>query len=286
MDFHHPLFQSLALPLGLALAAVGFLRNALGPERGPRWAASGLALALVVTVSWTLGWRWPPGAFTEKLPWLYAAASIIGVGLEAWGANRRSQWLVASLAWTVALLALGPASLLLKLASWLAGMTVICAVLNEAPQRADAAAVLVVASLGLAALAMMSGSALLFELNLALGAAVGGVALWLWPVTRIVFGPGGAVTAVLVWLALAQGTALLTPVHPGALLLLVAAFAAGPFVRAVSGGGEGRRPWVTTLIVAAVAALWVVAALLFAQFGGTGAAPTSTTDDPYYKPKW
>jgi hypothetical protein len=89
MDFHHPLFQSLALPLCIAFAATGFLRGVLGTVQGARWAAVGVAVAIVGTVPWVLGWRLMPGALTEKLPWVYAAAALLGLGLEAMRAGRR-----------------------------------------------------------------------------------------------------------------------------------------------------------------------------------------------------
>ena len=289
MDFHHPLFQSLALPLVLAFAATGLLRALLGPGAGARWAAAGLALGLIVSASWTLGWRLPPGTLTEKLPWVYAAAAAAGLGLEAVRADRRAQWLVAGLLWAIVIVALGGRQpLLLRVASWLVGMGVIGAVLSELHSRADAAAMLEVASFGLAALAMMSGSALLFELSLALGAAVAGTALWLWPVSRIAFGASGAIVALLAWLALAHGTATLTTVRPGPLLLLAASFSSAALVRGVRRRlrlGEAR-PWIKALVVAAVAALWVVAALALAQWGGPARAGGATMDDPYYTPKW
>lgn len=288
MDFHHPLFQSLALPLCIAFAATGFLRGVLGPVQGARWAAVGVAVAIVGTVLWVLGWRLMPGALTEKLPWVYAAAALLGLGLEAMRAGRRVQWLAAGILWALVLAILAWQPLPLKIGIWLLGLAVIRAVLKEAPRRADAIAMLVLASFGLAALAMMSGSALLFELSLGLGAALAGCALWLWPVGRIAFGASGAVVALLAWLALAQATALLTPARPGALLLLAASFTSGSLVRwghRRLRRGEGR-PWVETLIVAAVAALWVAAALALAHWGGGVDGPAANMDDPYYKPRW
>lgn len=289
MDFHHPLFQSLALPLVLAFAATGLLRALLGPGAGARWAAAGLALALIASASWTLGWRLPPGTLTEKLPWVFAVAALAGLGLQAVRADRRAQWLAAGLLWAIVIVALGGRQpLLLRVLSWLVGMGVIGAVLSELPSRADAAAMLEVASFGLAALAMMSGSALLFELSLALGMAVAGMALWLWPVPRIAFGASGAIVALLAWLALAHGTAALTTVRPGALLLLAGAFSSCALLRGVRRRlrrGEGR-PWAESLLVAAVAALWVAAALALAHWGGPPRAGGATMDDPYYTPKW
>jgi len=287
MDFHHPLFQSLALPLCLAFAATGLVRGVLGPMSGARWAAAGVAVALVGTMTWVLGWRLLPGALTEKLPWVCAVAALVGFGLEALRAGRRTQWLATGILWALALVVLTQQPLPLRIGSWLVGMAVIGAVLKEAPQRADAAAELAVASFGLAALAMLSGSALLFELGLALGAAIAGCALWLWPVARIAFGASGIVAALLTWLALVQGTALLVPGRPGPLLLLAAAFASGPLVRLGSRRlrrGE-MRPWVEALIVAAVAALWVAAALALAYWGGSDTS-AANMDDPYYKPRW
>jgi hypothetical protein len=269
MDFHHPLFQSLALPLCIAFAATGLLRGALGPVQGARWAAAGVAVAIAGTVLWVLGWRLMPGALT------------------AMRAGRRVQWLAAGILWALVLAILAWQPLPLKIGVWLLGLAVIRAALKEAPRRADAIAMLVVASFGLAALAMMSGSALLFELSLALGAALAGCALWLWPVGRIAFGASGAVVALLAWLALAQATALLTPVRPGALLLLAASFTSGALVQwghRRLRRGEGRY-WVETLIVAAVAALWVGAALAMAHWSGAD-TPAANMDDPYYKPRW
>ena len=288
MDFHHPLFQSLALPLVLAFVATGVLRALLGPGAGARWAALGVPLALLVTVGWVLGWRLAPGGLTEKLPWVYLAATVLGAVLEALRADRRAHWLAAGLLWAVVLVALGQQPWLPRVGSWLVGMAVIGAVLYEVPSRADAVAMLVVAGVGLALVSMMSGSALLFELSLGLAAAVAGAALWLWPVPRISFGAGGLLAAVMAWLSLAQGTALLTSVRPGAVLLLAASFSACAFVRVLRHRlrrGEGRA-WVEALVVAAVVALWVAAALAIAHWAGPQRARGGAPDSPYYTPKW
>jgi len=295
MDLHHPLFQSLALPLVVAFTVTGMLRGAPGPVQGRRWAAAGGALAIVGAAVWILGWRLPPGTLTERLPWIYAIVALAGVGLEALRAGRRSEWLTASILWALALASLATQPLPLMIGLWVLGTAVIRAVLREHAARANAAAILVVASLGLAAVAMACGSALLFELSLALAAAVAGCALWLWPFVRVAFGAAGALVSTLAWLALMLATALLTEVRPLTLLLLAGAFTAGPLVhwgrrrlqrqRPASAPGASARTWVEPLIVAAVAAIWVAAALALAQWGGAG-APAATMDDPYYKPKW
>ncbi|MDR6859134.1 hypothetical protein [Variovorax guangxiensis] len=293
MDLHHPLFQAFALPLVVAFMVTGMLRGALGPVQGRRWAAAGVALAIVGSAAWILGWRLPPGSLTERLPWIYAIVALAGLGLEAVHAGRRTEWLTASILWALALASLAAQALPLMIGLWVLGTAVIRAVLREHAARANAAAILVVASLGLAAIAMTSGSALLFELSLALAAAVAGCALWLWPFVRIAFGAAGALVSTLAWLALTLATALLTEVRPLTLLLLAGAFTAGPLVhwgrrrlqRAAPPPSASARTWVEPLIVAAVAAAWVAAALAFAQWGDTG-TPDAAMDDPYYKPRW
>ena len=292
MDLHHPLIQSFALPLLVAFMVTGMLRGALGPVQGRRWAAAGAALAIVGTAAWQLGWPLPPGTLTERLPWIYAAAALLGFVLEALHAGRRTEWIAAGILWALVLAMLPMRALPLLLGVWLLGLAVLRAVLREHAARADAAAVLVIASLGLAAAAMAAGSALLFELGLALAAAVAGCALWLWPIVRIAFGASGAIVAALAWLSLMQAAALLTEVRPVTLLLLAGAFTSGPLVRwgrrrlhrPVASPAARARTWVEPLIVALVAAAWTAAALAFAASGG---AETSTgADDPYYKPKW
>ncbi|MBS0342326.1 MAG: hypothetical protein JSS56_17540 [Proteobacteria bacterium] len=289
MDLHHPLFQSLVLPLVLAFAATGVLRAMLGPGAGARWAVLGVPLALLAGMSWVLGWRMPPASLVEKLPWIYFAAALLGAGLEASRADRKAQWLAAGVLWAIVIVALGKQPWVPRVGSWLVGMAVIGAALYEVPSRAHVAATLVVAGVGLALLAMMSGSALLFELSLGLAAAVAGTALWLWPVPRVSLGASGLLVAVIGWLSLAQGVALTTSVRPGAVLLLAAAFSAADIVRVLRRRlhrGESRA-WVEALVVAAVAAAWVAAALAIAQWAGPprpggGKVP----DDPYYTPKW
>ena len=291
MDLHHPAVRSLALPLAIGFVAAGALRQLGGPGAGARWAAAGVPLALLASIFLTLGWTVRPLAVIEKLPWIYALVALAGVALERWRADLLAQWLATGLLWALVVVVLGQQPMLARMGSWLVGMAVIGAALYSPPGRADAAAMLVVAALGLAALAMLSGSALLFELALALAAGVGGVALWLWPVSRIRLGACGLVVALLAWLSLAQSTALLTGAPPLAALLLAGAFSSSIVVRAVRGwlhGGEPRA-WVQTLCVAFAAALWVAAALALAHWGGPafGAHPAAPgADDAYYAPRW
>jgi hypothetical protein len=125
--------------------------------------------------------------------------------------------------------------------------------------------------------AFISGSPLLFELGLAIAAAIAGCALWLWPQVRIGFGACGAVVCVIAWLTLAQGLALLTPVQPEVLLLLAGALTAGPTVQWLR---RRRRPALDALLVAALASLWVAGAVALALHGESQ-SPRQTPDTPF-----
>jgi len=291
MDFHHPLFQSLALPLLLSLAGTGLLRLGLGPVHGRRWASAGVGAAIVVGSAWILGWDMWPSTLTEELPWIYMAAALLGLGLEAMRAAPRTTWLATCALWTLVLAGLSDQSLTEQAVTWLVGVAVIAAVLGQSEESARAPASLVVAGLGLAAVALINGSALLFELSLSIAAAVAGCALWVWPTARIAFGACGAVVSVIAWLALAEGIALLSPVRPVVLLLLACAFLSGPIVQWAARWFQrppphaSRRNWRGALIISVLTAIWVTGAVALA-LRDDAKAPAGSLDDPYYTPRW
>lgn len=281
MDFHHPLVRSVLLPLLLALAVTGVLRF----TAGQRWAAAGMAVALLAAALAVVGWQPRPGSLTEKLPWAVVAAALLGLVLEAVRASRAAQWIAASAGWALALGALGVASPLAGAVTWLVGAAAIAAVLHARDDNADAPALLAVAGFGLAAVAMAAASLLLFELALGGAVAAAGVALWLWPRPRIAFGAAGRVVAVLTWLALAHATSRLTQAPPTALTLLALVFAVGPLM---AWWRSSAPAWASPLWRAAVGALLAAGAVaLTVQAVDTPApAPGAAQEDPYYTPRW
>lgn len=72
--FHHPAFQSLVLPLALAVLACLLLRLA-----GSRWASLGAALGLVIALAIWPGFDWPARSRVQMLPW----ATLVGTVLAA-----------------------------------------------------------------------------------------------------------------------------------------------------------------------------------------------------------
>jgi hypothetical protein len=284
MDFGHPLIQSVALPLLVALGATGLMRRLIGVRHGPRWAGAALGLAVLLCSVLLLDARLAlPATAVEKLPWVVAAAWALGVLLEAVRPGRWAQWTLAGLLWLALSWWLGSKDLLSGAASALIGVAVLAALQDSASDRASAASMSVVASLGLAAVAMMAGSLLLFQLSVLLAAALGGAALWLWPKARIAFGPAAWVVAGIGWLALAHMAALLTPAPPIALATLAAVFIAGPIVRRLP--LMGRRVVVEPLVVAVAAALLAGVALAWtASIEASRKEPAADDDDLYYTP--
>lgn len=279
---HHPVFESVILPLLLSLAGVGLLRAIAGPSR----AAAAIGLSVLACTVWMTGWPREPGGVMQRLPWVFAAAWLAGVALEAIVRNRLGQWIVLTAVWLAASWWLGAKSAPQFVALALAGAVAIACLLSTPPDRADAATAAVVASLGLAGLALIAGSLALFQLSLMLAAAVGGAALWLWPKARIRFGAAAVAVAAVSWLALAQTTLVLIPARPQALALLALAFAAAIVAAPVAGRLALRtRPVTAPLVVAVLAGACVAASLALQGTGaidGTGANAGSGADDAYY----
>lgn len=288
MDIHHPLFRSVLLPALLAWVLCGVLRKA----GGSRWAAAGTAFALLIACTWAVGWPPRPHSLVGALPWGVLGAGLLGAVLEAARAGARLQWAGTAAAWALVLLALGVPSLGAGVAAWAVGTLVLGAIASARTDTADAPALLALMGLGLAGVAMLSASLLLFELALGGALAMAGTALWLWPRMRIAFGPAGRVAASLFWLSLAYATARLTQAPVVALLLLALGFAAGPLM---DRWPRAAQPlWARPLWRAAPAALCVAAALALAFSAGGSTAtdgagaipPGEEAGYPYYTPRW
>ena len=178
---HHPLFQSVILPLLLSLAGIGVLRTAVGPAR----AGAGVGLAVLLATIWLMGWPPRPASALEKLPWIFAGAWLAGVAVDATIASRLRQWLCLGVGWIAASWWLGASSIGLAIGTAAIGLLVIAWLVQAPSDRADGMAAAVAASLGLAAVCFAAGSLALFQLALLLAAALGGAGLWLWPRPRI-----------------------------------------------------------------------------------------------------
>lgn len=291
---HHPAFESLVLPLLLALLGIAVLRAGLGA----RHAAWGGLLGLLGALAWLPGFEWPAVTRTQKLPWIVLA----GLGLAALDTVRGGGYGRPILAWLAALLIWVAAGL------WLAGSAVDplalagAAVLgwavlsllawgrSDAPaQGAVAAATLTLASLGLAGLAAMGGSLLLAQLALMLASTVAAVGCWvcLRPASGRVVSPALWLCFALVWLSIAWCWVLAAPAPASgnarairvAVLVLVFLVPAVLLRLRVPARAEPWLPWAAVLLAT------VPVILVVASPGGTDKAPMHDTaadpNDPY-----
>ena len=76
---HHPLFQSVVLPLLLSLVGIGLIRSASGPSR----AGAAVGLAVLAATIWFMGWPRQPTGVMQKLPWIFALACVLGIATMA-----------------------------------------------------------------------------------------------------------------------------------------------------------------------------------------------------------
>lgn len=294
---HHPAFQSLVLPLLLALMGIAVVRAGLGA----RHAAWGGLLGLLGALAWLPGFEWPAVARTQKLPWIVLA----GLGLAVLDAVRGGSHGRPALAWLAALLAWAAAGL------WLAGAAAdpsalaAAAVLgwavlsllawgrDDAPAPgAVAAAVLTLAALGLAGLAATGGTLLLAQLALMLASTVAAAACWAWlrPASGMVVSRAPLLCFGLAWLSIAWSWVLAAPASGSASGLRVATLTLAFLVPAMLAQLRATvraspwLPWATVLLAA------VPVVLAVAWPGGIGGAPMHDTaadpDNLYLTPSW
>lgn len=326
---HHPAFQSLFLPLLLALLGMLLVRAALGA----RHAGWGALLGLLAALAWWPGMDWPATARVQKLPWLVLVSLglLVAQGVRGGpGAGRQpALWLVlvALLVWATAAgwlaggqtgaLALGAAigfgGLVLLGLGWghdgpsdLGGTGANGHPVAPTSNRLTVA-VLIFASLGLAALAGTGGSLLLAQLVLMLASSLAVLGAWAWfrPDSGVRVAPALRLAFGLVWLGLAwswllsapgAGQGTMSPIDSAAaaragglaLALVVPALLAGR--AGVSRQSQPGSIWRKALVLA-LAAMPVLLALGWP--GAAGLAPMADTasdptdlDDPYLTPSW
>ena len=194
------------------MSLTGVLRWMLGAHWGKRLAATAVGVALLVAHALTFGAPvWPALSGVEKLPLLFVLLLAGGLAIEIWrpGRNAVAAVTVAAVVAIVLWLAwpqLGDGGMEML---WLLG-----------PAAVLALAMIVLAALGLAGASFNAGSLTLLQAALALAAAVGGFALWNWPVPRLPFNVVGVAVGALGCFAVALLLLLLTEIRPWALLPL------------------------------------------------------------------
>lgn len=269
LSLSNPIVQSSILPLCLSLliaAALGF-----SSAKGARIAALGVAISALITVIIIQGFSFPPKATSQKLPYLIAAAGVIGLIFDLLK--------LKGIAWRLAGIILPVATI-----GWLFGsrlgstqidgfIYLSAAVLvslfaywqfEKSRHQLDSGIQILLYCAGLGAILMIGSSAMLSQSAFGLMAAVGGFLLLNWPKFRFPIGAAlifplttalAAMTAQSLFFTKASGVAIavLIPVLLISYLLPKIPLlkkVSSPAIRAISLTAVGVVPLGASIVVA------------------------------------
>ena len=267
LDASNPLFQSATLPFAAGLLLVGVLRLLGGPARGPAWAVVGAAAALALAYFVIFGLPpFPPRASSHKMPYLIGAGTLLAAAaglLRPAGARAAILvlvWIGLGVAW-LAESKLRSGDILPALLVLAAALAAGAGFVRSAGAAVDSAAIVLVASLGLAGIAFLSRSASIAQGAGALAAACGAYLIWNWPKPRFAFGAAGVLGLAVPAILIAAQMGLYTRAEPISLALLVLTpFAALPLSR-LELAPERHRTALRPLLAGTLGAIPVAAAL-------------------------
>jgi hypothetical protein len=234
-----PFVLSAVLAALLPLLAAGILTGGIGGTIGIRAAGCSIALAFVIAHLSILGWPpLPPRSSLQKIVYIALIGLLLGVVLDF--LIDRVPIRPVALVWPGVILAwLGWQQLLgfevLDLARlvllWFAGAFVFDRLLAFRAVEIIAPTMVLVAGLGMSAIAMIGNAASLSQLAAAVAAATGGFLLWNWPKQRYPFSMVALFGAASALFGVGATIVLFTRASSLALAILLGIFAAG-FIRA------------------------------------------------------
>ncbi len=267
--FSNPAFQSLALPMVVALLTSAALRLAGGRGAGPALAGAGIGLGFLAGDIAVMGLpAWPPLAAVHKLSVIAVAGIAVGVALDLGRAGRNMR-IFAILAATFSITAWigwpaltggdGPATLRLAVL-WALSAGILVSLDRPSGQAAGPAAMLCAAALGVSMLVVLSGSTGGAQLAAALAAACLGFFALAWPPTGLAFAASGQLGAGLPLVALVAGLMQTGDVELSALPMLLPVFLAGRLSGALLPSRAGLEGVVRPVLTFAIALVPVLAA--------------------------
>ena len=261
----------------LPLLAAGILTGGIGGMIGVRAAGCAIALAFVIAHLSILGWPpLPPRSSLQKLVYIALIGLLLGVVLDL--LIDRVPVRPVALVWPGVILAwLGWQQLLgfevLDLARlvllWFAGAFVFDRLLSLRAAEIVAPTMVLVAGIGMSAIAMIGNAASLSQLAAAAAAATAGFLLWNWPKQRYPFSMAALFGAASALFGVGATIVLFTRASSLALAILLGIFAAG-FIRARLPLAD-RPVWgpIAFGVAAAIPMLLAVAAAFFVTPGST-----------------
>ena len=219
----------------LPLLAAGILTGGIGGMIGVRAAGCAIALAFVIAHLSILGWPpLPPRSSLQKIVYIALIGLLLGIVLDY--LIDRVPIKPVALIWPgVILVWLGWQQLLgLELFDlarlvllWFAGAFVFDRLLALRAAEITAPTMVLVAGLGMSAIAMIGNAASLSQLAAASAAATGGFLLWNWPKQRYPFSMAALFGAASALFGVGVTIVLFTRASSLALAILLGIFAAG-----------------------------------------------------------
>lgn len=257
-----PLAQGIATPLLAALILAGLIRLLTGAGRSAACAAAA-AIAFLLAYALILGL--PPAtprSAMQKIFYVVAAGAVIGVIIDLVTSARAPLWLAAVLGPSLGLAWLAEARLrapdqetwILLAPLWIAGIAVAARVVSLVERGIDAPIMVLAASIGLGAIALIGNSASYAQLAFALAAATGGFLLWNWPRARFRWAGAGLLGATAALVVMAQALVLFSRASRPAIAALILIFIADLVGRPLLPSAGIWRPVALTIMTAVLAA--------------------------------
>jgi len=287
-DLSHPFVQSVLIPVAGAFVLTGAIRFANGRAKGPLVAGASVGLGFLIGYVLIVGWpALPPESAEDKIPYIALAGLLAGFLLDfirrppfyrellyMVGTGAALYWMAlprieTGNGWTY----------LALVAPWLGAALVGYRTEIGRPRAFDACMTLLVAALGVGAIASFGDHDSYARLSFALATALGGFMRWNWPVERYPFGAALLLGGAGALVAIVYALALYTSASPYALAMLRRCFFADMVARRVKRAsgklGEALRPFVRGGI-ALVPALAALAVAYFTAGGGETVLPALT----------
>lgn len=280
----NPLVQTALLPLLVTAAAAVALRLAGGPGRGPLLVGAAIGIGFLVAYAVITGMPpFPPRSSSHKLAYIVLLGLILGIAWSLLRIPRATNiitifvataacvaWLAQPKLWAAELTTLLPVAIL-----WATGALAMLRLSATRSDTPDGAMMLVLAAMGMAAVAIFGRSASMTQFAGALAAAAGGFVLCAWFMPSFRLGQAGTYGGGIALLSIATILALYTKSSPLALAMLILVFFLDSVVDRLpaTSGALGRilRPvWMGALALMPVGAAAGIAYLMSSGSAGGG----------------